>query len=91
MASLPTNGAGSSIFHGSTPGTNGLLSTNDQFYSWLSQNVMGVLFKDAECGNGICESPEEVPGVGRFGWCVVIDLQERGCQKFIPICTHLMD
>ena len=68
MASLPTGGAGSSIFHGSTPGTNGLLSSNDDFYNWLGQNVLSVLFQDAECGDGICESPEEVPGVGRFGW-----------------------
>ena len=72
MASLPTNGAGSSFAHGSTPGTNGLISSNDEFYGWLQQSVIGALFKDAQCGNRICESPEEVPGVGRFGWYVLL-------------------
>jgi hypothetical protein len=68
MADLPTNGAGSSIFHGSVPGTTGMLTRNDEFYTWLRESVLSVLYQDAECGNGICESPEEVPGVGRFGW-----------------------
>ncbi len=68
MASLPNNGAGSSLFHGNVPGTTGQLTTSDEFYTWLSQNVIAVLYKDAQCGNRICESPEEVPGVGRFGW-----------------------
>lgn len=71
MQSLPVNGAGSSIFHGNTPGTTGILTTQDEFYAWL-EGVLGVLYKDAECGNGVCEAPEEVPGVGRFGWSVRI-------------------
>ena len=24
--------------------------------------------QDAVCGDGVCSSPEETPGVGRFGW-----------------------
>lgn len=68
MMSLPNNGAGSNLFFGSVPGTTGQLTTNDEFYTWLNQSLLAVLYKDAQCGNGICESPEEVPGVGRFGW-----------------------
>ena len=68
MSSLPTGGEGSSIFHGSDPGATGLLNTNEDFYTWLNQSVLATLYVDAVCGNNICESPEEVPGVGRFGW-----------------------
>ena len=71
MASLPTRGAGSSIFHGSVPGAIGLLDTNDDFYNWLNSTLLAVLYQDAVCGDGVCQSPEEVPGVGRFGWCAV--------------------
>ena len=69
MASLPTRGAGSSIFHGSVPGAIGLLDTNEDFCTWLNSTLLAVLYQDAVCGDGTCQSPEEVPGVGRFGWC----------------------
>jgi hypothetical protein len=68
MASLPSNGAGSSFFNGGGPGSVGQLSTNEEFYAWLKSSVIDVLFQDAVCGDGVCDSPEEVPGVGRFGW-----------------------
>ncbi len=68
IASLPTNGQGFSVFKGGVPGAPGVLSSNEQFYSWLNDNLIGVIYKDAQCGNGICESPEEVKGVGEYGW-----------------------
>ncbi len=68
ISSLPPNGRGYSFFQGDVPGAPGVLSTNEQFYSWLTDSLIGVIYKDAQCGNGICESPEEVKGVGDYGW-----------------------
>lgn len=68
IASLPTNGQGFSVFKGAVPGAPGVLSSNEQFYTWLNDNLIGVIYKDAQCGNGICEFPEEVKGVGEYGW-----------------------
>jgi hypothetical protein len=49
-------------------GAPGVLSSNEQFYSWINDNLISVIYKDAQCGNGICEFPEEVKGVGEYGW-----------------------
>lgn len=67
MGSLPTISA-TSFFNGGGPGSTGQLKTNADFYMWLNESVISLMFKDAICGDGICSSPEEVPGVGRFGW-----------------------
>ena len=50
-----------SYFSGSIP-------TDILFYDWFG-GVVNSMFPSALCGNGICESPEEYPGFGRFG-CV---------------------
>jgi hypothetical protein len=68
MALLPTNGAGASFFNNGGPGSVGQLSTNAEFYTWLKDSVIDILFQDSLCGDGVCNSPEEVAGVGRFGW-----------------------
>ena len=46
----------------------GTIPTNTMFYDWLG-GVVTDMFPTTVCGNGICESPEEYPGFGRFG-CV---------------------
>ena len=51
-----------------SPGSNGLLAVTSDLYGWLRDPVVATLFQDAVCGDGICQTPEEQPGVGRFGW-----------------------
>ena len=67
LASLPLNGAGSSFLNGGGPGSVGLLSNSDDMFKWICGQLVPVLFQDAVCGDGICQEPEEQPGVGRFG------------------------
>ena len=67
LSSLPLNGAGTSFLNGGGPGSIGLLSKSDDLYQWISGQLVPVLFQDAVCGDGICQHPEEQPGVGRFG------------------------
>ena len=64
MGNIPTYGAHSSFLNGGGPGSNGLLSTNDDFYNWIRNSVIAVVFQDATCGDGICSSLEEMPAVG---------------------------
>ena len=33
---------------------------------WVDTTLVDAIFQDAKCGNGICESPSEYPGFGRF-------------------------
>ena len=68
MGTIPINGAHSSFLNGGGPGSNGLLSTNNDLYNWMRNSVLAVVFQDAICGDGICSSPEEMTAVGRFGW-----------------------
>ncbi len=67
MLSLPLSGSGL-VANGGGPGSVGLLSSNENLLSWLSESVLPVLFQDAVCGDGKCEPPEEDKGYGRFGW-----------------------
>jgi hypothetical protein len=71
MASLPLNGAGVSFLNGGGPGSVGQLTTNDEFFQWFKGSVIDQLFQDAVCRDGVCDSPEEFKGVGRFGWYVL--------------------
>jgi hypothetical protein len=68
MSSIPTNGAQSSFLNGGGPGSTGILSTSEDFYTWLDRSVLSAVFQDEICGDGVCDSPEEQPGLGRFGW-----------------------
>ncbi len=78
MLSLPLSGSG--LFsNGGGPGSTGLLSSNENFLTWLGESVIPVIFQDAVCGDGKCESPEEEMGYGRFGWFVL---------KFLPPCCN---
>eukprot|EP00897_Mesotaenium_endlicherianum_P009263 jgi/Mesen1/8365/ME000464S07769 len=36
-------------------------------YSWLNDTIINTIYKDAECGDGVCSAPEEYPGFGTFG------------------------
>jgi hypothetical protein len=71
MGSLPIT-SGTSFFNGGGPGSTGQLTTNDDFYTWLNESIINLMFKDAVCGDRVCSSPEEFPGVGRFGWCEAV-------------------
>ncbi|CAI5468334.1 unnamed protein product [Closterium sp. Yama58-4] len=39
----------------------------DDFYSWINDSIIQVVWKDPPCGNGICERPLEFEAFGRFG------------------------
>ena len=83
MGSLPTISA-TSFFNGGGPGSTGQLTTDSDFYTWFNETIIALMYQDAVCGDGVCSSPEEVPGVGRFGWSspsVVI--------PHIPLCAVL--
>ena len=68
MGSLPVQG-GASFFNGGGAGSTGRLTTSADFYGWLNGSIINTLFQDAVCGDGVCNTPEEVAAVGRFGWC----------------------
>lgn len=42
------------------------LTRGDDFYGFV-ENIVGRTFSDPACGDGVCESPDEFPGFGRFG------------------------
>ena len=44
----------------------GSIGSDAQFYNWIDQ-VVGDVFPDNVCGNGVCEGPGEYAGIGRFG------------------------
>jgi hypothetical protein len=91
MGSLPTLSA-TSFFNGGGPGSTGQLTTNDDFYTWLNESIINHMFHDAVCGDGVCSSPEEVPGVGRFGWCAFASLIEYYVDHlFLPSALAISD
>ncbi|CAI7891251.1 unnamed protein product [Closterium sp. NIES-53] len=53
------------------PGVSGAvtntLSGPEDFYTWLNDTILQVVWKDPPCGNGVCERPLEFPAFGRFG------------------------
>lgn len=42
------------------------LTRGDDFYDFV-ENIVSNTFSDPACGDGVCESPDEFPGFGRFG------------------------
>jgi len=44
-----------------------LVSKAQDILDWVDATLVDAIFQDAKCGNGICESPSESPGFGRFG------------------------
>jgi hypothetical protein len=42
------------------------ITRSDEFYDWL-EGLIGNVFSDPACGDGVCETPDEFPGFGRFG------------------------
>ncbi|CAI7758511.1 unnamed protein product [Closterium sp. NIES-54] len=53
------------------PGVSGAvtntLSGPEDFYTWLNDTILQVVWKDPPCGNRVCERPLEFPAFGRFG------------------------
>jgi hypothetical protein len=47
-------------------------------------SLIDVAFADSKCGNGVCESPFEYPGFGRFG-C------EADCGKYKKTSRIMLD
>ena len=43
------------------------LTSKDDFTTWFGEKLVNQVFTDSYCGNGVCESPDEYPGFGRFG------------------------
>jgi len=43
------------------------LTRSDDFYDWLKATSISRIFSDPACGDGVCDSPDEFPGFGRFG------------------------
>lgn len=58
------NGGGAGAF---ATTEDSLLPTDDDFYAWMKEAVVGAFFRDTVCGDGICDTPEEYQGFGRFG------------------------
>ncbi|EKX32347.1 hypothetical protein GUITHDRAFT_121488 [Guillardia theta CCMP2712] len=54
-------------FMNSGVGATGYIRNNDDLYSWLQQSILPSVFQDPVCGDGVCDSPAEYPGFGRFG------------------------
>eukprot|EP00897_Mesotaenium_endlicherianum_P009133 jgi/Mesen1/8248/ME000445S07401 len=44
-----------------------LFQNADDIYSWINDTILQNIYRDPDCGNGICSYPEEFPGFGRFG------------------------
>lgn len=36
-------------------------------YNWINSSIIGVIYADPVCGDGICEQPQEFPGFGTAG------------------------
>ncbi|EKX32346.1 hypothetical protein GUITHDRAFT_121487 [Guillardia theta CCMP2712] len=65
IGDLPTYLSGG--FMNSGVGATGYIRNNDDLYSWLQQSILPSVFQDPVCGDGVCDSPAEYPGFGRFG------------------------
>eukprot|EP00282_Hemiselmis_andersenii_P034297 CAMPEP_0169474338 /NCGR_PEP_ID=MMETSP1042-20121227/26204_1 /TAXON_ID=464988 /ORGANISM="Hemiselmis andersenii, Strain CCMP1180" /LENGTH=378 /DNA_ID=CAMNT_0009588363 /DNA_START=27 /DNA_END=1160 /DNA_ORIENTATION=- len=48
-------------------GATGVLNDAEEFYEWFGVNVLNRVYVDEVCGDGLCESPNEYTGFGRFG------------------------
>ena len=46
--------------------TEKIMSTRDEVFGWLESTVTKV-WRDTDCGDGVCEAPMEFPGYDRFG------------------------
>ena len=44
-----------------------VVSKAQDILDWVDATLVDAIFQDAKCGHGICESPSEYPGFGRFG------------------------
>ena len=75
---LPTMGQGG--FQNTGPGSVGFLSSDADFYEWMDKALISQMFTDSVCGDGVCDSPEEYPGFGRFG-CA------RDCGPYLQTTT----
>jgi hypothetical protein len=53
-----------SIQNAFLPEAASFVSGRKAFGSWLSDTVLANTFKDATCGNGLCEAPAEFPAYG---------------------------
>eukprot|EP00960_Hanusia_phi_P063281 765436-Hanusia_phi.AAC.4 len=62
---LPDQGSGG--YTNSDGGAVGVLQNSQQFYSLFSDLIVQTIFSDPICGDGVCDSPDEFPGFGRFG------------------------
>jgi hypothetical protein len=75
---LPTMGQGG--FQNTGPGSVGFLSSSQDFYDWMDKALISQMFTDPVCGDGVCDSPEEYAGFGRFG-C------SRDCGPYLQTTT----
>jgi len=75
---LPTMGQGG--FQNTGPGSVGFLSSSQDFYDWMDKAFISQMFTDPVCGDGVCDSPEEYAGFGRFG-C------SRDCGPYLQTTT----
>jgi hypothetical protein len=62
---LPKTGQGAFTLTG--PGTSGFLASERDVYDWMDGSLFSSAFSDPLCGDGVCDSPDEYPGFGRFG------------------------
>ncbi|CAI7833070.1 unnamed protein product, partial [Closterium sp. NIES-54] len=42
-------------------------ASSSDFYTWLNNSIIQVIWSDPQCGDGTCTPPTEFPAVGRFG------------------------
>ena len=68
-----------------SPGESGtVMKGKDSVYAWMEGNVW-PLWTDPVCGDGVCESPFEVPGYGRFGCFLDCGLEERTTTMLLRV------
>jgi len=65
ISKLPNTGRGG--YFNSGTGAVGVLSSSDDFYSFMSTALIEPVFTSPVCGDGTCDAPLEYPGFGRFG------------------------
>ena len=65
QSTLPSQGSGG--YTNSDGGAVGVLQASKDFYSLFSGLIVQTIFSDPICGDGVCDSPDEFPGFGRFG------------------------
>ena len=61
----------------------GYLSSTDDFWNFLSNAIIGAVFVNPVCGDGVCNLPTEYPGFGRFG-CIPDCGEWSDCVKNMP-------